>query len=197
MLGMSNAVIEGAKQRTDSAWEEIVKTYTLYIYNLCSRFIRNRQDIEDLTQEVFIKTFKSIQAFDMKTGTFISWITTITKNLLVDYYRRNKRERSVLSDELDLEFIVEHLVSNESPEEILEQKEQAELVQQGVKQLSPALRDVLILKDLEENSYRTIADLLHVPEGTVKSRLSRGRSEFGKIFRGLQHGRGEQLRLHS
>ena len=82
-----------------AAWEEIVRQYQRRIYNLCYRFTGSGDEAEDLTQEVFIKMYRSLSSYDVERGAFVSWITTLTRNLLVDHFRKSRQER--LTDSLD------------------------------------------------------------------------------------------------
>src|SRR5437764_13303472 len=82
-----------------AAWEEIVQTYNRRIYNLCYRFAGSTDDAQDLTQEVFIKMYRMLNSYDVDRGAFMTWVTTMTRNLLVDHFRKTKQER--LTDSLD------------------------------------------------------------------------------------------------
>src|SRR6202790_3618549 len=81
------------------AWEEIVQRYTRRIYNICYRFAGSGDDAQDLTQEVFIKMFRALNSYDVERGAFMTWVTTITRNLLVDHFRKSKQDR--MTDSLD------------------------------------------------------------------------------------------------
>src|ERR1700732_2325418 len=82
-----------------AAWEEIVQTYNRRIYNICYRFAGSADDAEDLAQEVFIKMYRTLGSYDSSKGAFVTWVTTITRNLLVDHFRRTKQDR--ITDSLD------------------------------------------------------------------------------------------------
>ncbi len=75
------------------AWEEIVQRYNRRIYNICYRFAGSGDDAQDLTQEVFIKMFRTLNSYDVERGAFMTWVTTITRNLLVDHFRKSKQDR--------------------------------------------------------------------------------------------------------
>ncbi len=81
------------------AWEEIVQRYNRRIYNICYRFAGSGDDAQDLTQEVFIKMFRTLSSYDVERGAFMTWVTTITRNLLVDHFRKSKQDR--MTDSLD------------------------------------------------------------------------------------------------
>ena len=82
-----------------AAWEEIVQTYNRRIYNICYRFAGSPDDAEDLAQEVFIKMYRTLSTYDHTKGAFVTWVTTITRNLLVDHFRKTKQDR--LTDSID------------------------------------------------------------------------------------------------
>src|SRR5712671_6862050 len=82
-----------------AAWEEIVQTYNRRIYNICYRFAGSADDAHDLTQEVFIKMYRTLASYDSSKGAFVTWVTTITRNLLVDHFRKTKQDR--ITDSLD------------------------------------------------------------------------------------------------
>src|SRR5512141_1832685 len=82
-----------------AAWEEIVKLFNRRIYNICYRFAGSSDDAQDLTQEVFIKMYRTLPSYDHSKGAFVTWVTTITRNLLVDHFRKSKQDR--MTDSLD------------------------------------------------------------------------------------------------
>src|ERR1700675_5084764 len=82
-----------------AAWEEIVQTYNRRIYNICYRFAGSGDDAQDLTQDVFIKMYRTLDSFDPERASFSTWITTVTRNLLVDHFRKTKHDRA--TDSID------------------------------------------------------------------------------------------------
>src|SRR5213083_3387083 len=82
-----------------AAWEEIVQRYNRRIFNICYRFAGSADDAQDLTQEVFIKMYRTLSSYDGGRGAFMTWVTTITRNLLVDHFRKTKQDR--VTDSLD------------------------------------------------------------------------------------------------
>src|ERR1700681_2458303 len=82
-----------------AAWEEIVQTYNRRIYNICYRFAGSADDAQDLTQDVFIKMYRTLSSYDHTKGAFVTWVTTITRNLLVDHFRKTKQDR--ITDSID------------------------------------------------------------------------------------------------
>jgi RNA polymerase sigma-70 factor (ECF subfamily) len=170
-----------------AAWEEIVRLYHRRIYNVCFRFAGAQEDAEDLTQEVFIKMYRTLKSYDTSKGAFITWVTTIARNLLVDHFRRSKYDRvtgsleSAPSGDLNALTVGEQLPDvGPSPDAGIQTQEIQKVVHQALQKLSPELREAVILRDLQDMEYREIAQVLRVPEGTVKSRINRGRAELAR-----------------
>ena len=170
------------------AWEEIVRTYNRRIYNICYRFAGSGDDAEDLTQEVFIKMYRTLTTYDHNKGAFATWVTTITRNLLVDHFRKGKQQR--LTDSIDATSEHEDAVplseqiqdQSAPPDAHVRSREVGETVHAALGKLSPELREAVILRDLQDMDYREIATVLKVPEGTVKSRINRGRAELARLL---------------
>jgi RNA polymerase sigma-70 factor, ECF subfamily len=167
----------------NSAWEGLLKVYTRKIYNLCYRFTGRAEEAEDLTQEVFIKIFQTLQSFDAAQGSFSTWLHRVARNHLVDHYRRTKKDRVTGSIEDDLETIVEKPSMETSPAGHVEARELKEHLQRGLDRLSPDLREAVVLRDLHDLDYMEISQVLGVPQGTVKSRINRGRLELARVLK--------------
>jgi RNA polymerase sigma-70 factor (ECF subfamily) len=169
-----------------AAWEEIVSTYSRRIYNLAYRFTSRADAAEDLTQEVFIRVYRSLEQYDPRQGDLQNWLMRLARNLIIDDYRRRQRTPHDTHAD-DLEDHTYHLRSaGNSVQGEMERRELGEQVQAGIDKLSPDLRTCVILRDIEELSYQEIVDLLQIPEGTVKSRINRGRIELAKILRRMR-----------
>ena len=166
-----------------AAWDELVRTHTRRVYAICYRFTTRESEAQDLTQEVFLRIFKTLSSFRAGEGSFTIWLTRLTRNLLVDHYRRTKQER--ITDAIDekLGILEEKTAKHSRTDGLLAGREAGELLQAALQKLSPELREAVILRDLEELEYREIAKVLNVPEGTVKSRLNRGRAELARVLR--------------
>src|SRR5213080_2013584 len=172
-----------------AAWEEIVQKYHRRIYNICYRFAGSADDAQDLTQEVFIKMYRTLNSYDVDRGAFMTWVTTITRNLLVDHFRKTKQERmtdsrdTTASDHEDALPLSEQIPDRgSSPDSRVQSRETKEAVHEALQKLSPELREAVILRDLQDLDYRDIATVLKVPEGTVKSRINRGRTELARLL---------------
>ncbi len=169
----------------DRAWERLVREHTRLVYAACYRFTGDAETARDLTQEVFIRVFRGLHAYDPKAGGFRTWLMRLTRNLLIDDYRRNKKHR--LADPLeDKPAVLEQRSGIGSrADNTLRAREANDLLQAALSKLSPDLREAVILRDIQEMEYREIAATLGVAEGTVKSRISRGRREFARQLRAL------------
>ena len=172
-----------------AAWEEIVKQFNRRIYNICFRFAGSTDDAEDLTQEVFIRIYRTLSSFDSDKASFNTWVTTVTRNLLVDHFRKTKNER--LTDSMDApqggdegaQSLSEKIEDKGfTPDQRVQKQQTQQMVQDALTKLSPELREAVILRDLQDMDYKEIASALKVPEGTVKSRINRGRTELARLL---------------
>jgi RNA polymerase sigma factor (sigma-70 family) len=174
----------------NSAWEDLLRLHTRRVYNLCFRFTGRSAEAEDLTQEVFIKVFQTLRSYDQAQGGFITWLTRVTRNHLVDHYRRTKRDRVTSSLDDEVSGVEAKAAPGAGPLDGVESRERRELVQEGLEQLSPDLREAVILRDLHDMDYEEIARVLGVPSGTVKSRINRGRLELARVLKRIENMRG-------
>jgi RNA polymerase sigma-70 factor (ECF subfamily) len=165
------------------AWEDMVKLHSRRVYAICYRFTGKESDAQDMTQDVFLRVFKTLGSFRAGEGSFMVWLTRLTRNLLIDNYRRKKQDRATDSIEDQLPVLEQKVGLLTRTDGLLAGREAGELIQQALAKLSPELREAVILRDLEEFEYREIAKVLNVPEGTVKSRLNRGRAELARVLR--------------
>ncbi len=172
-----------------AAWEDIVQRFNRRIYNICYRFAGSADDAEDLTQEVFIRIYRTLASFDSEKASFNTWVTTVTRNLLVDHFRKTKGDR--LTDSIDApqgdsedgQTLSERIEDKGlTPDESVQKQQTQKIVQEALQKLSPELREAVILRDLQDMDYREIAQALKVPEGTVKSRINRGRTELARLL---------------
>ncbi len=183
-LDPDSSLVSRCLRGDEAAWEELVRVHTRRVYALCYRFTNSGQEAQDLTQEVFLRVFRTIKSFRSAEGSFNTWLTRVTRNLLIDHYRRTRQERVTDSIEEQLPMLEEtgDAVASQ-PERALAGREASEILQATLQRLSPDLREAVILRDLQEMEYREIAELLNIPEGTVKSRINRGRAELARLLR--------------
>jgi len=153
------------------------------VFGFCYRFTGKESEAQDLTQEVFLRVFRSLKSYRSGEGAFATWLARLSRNLLIDHYRRTKQDRATESIEEQLPMIEERAATSARPEGMLAGREASEVLGAALQKLSPDLREAVILRDLQEMEYREIAEVLKVPEGTVKSRLNRGRAELARVLR--------------
>jgi RNA polymerase sigma-70 factor, ECF subfamily len=177
-----SVLVQRCRTGDAAAWEQIVRDYSRRIYNLAYRFTGNNESAEDLTQDVFVRVYRALGQYDPSQGNLSNWLMRLARNLIIDDYRRRQRTPTDGSDALDDHEYHLH-GSTDGPERSLQRHERRMQVHAAIKKLSPELRECVILRDIEELTYAEIVDLLKIPEGTVKSRINRGRIELAKILK--------------
>lgn len=182
-LDQDAILVERCLSGEDAAWEDLVRTHTRRVYSICYRFTGADGEAQDITQEVFLRVFQSLRSFRSGEGSFSVWLSRLTRNLLIDNYRRGRMQRASDSLEDKLAGIEETAPGYSRTDSQLHSREASEWIQSALQKLSPELREAVILRDLEEMEYRDIAAVLKVPEGTVKSRINRGRAELARVLR--------------
>lgn len=182
-LDADSQLVERCLSGEEAAWEDLVKVHTRRVYAICLRFTNSTAAAQDLTQDVFLRVFRSLKSFRAGEGSFGVWLSRLTRNLLIDHYRRTKAERVTDSLEDQLPMLQERASAGSRTDGLLAGREAGEALQAALQRLSPELREAVILRDLEELEYKEIALVLNVPEGTVKSRLNRGRAELARVLR--------------
>ncbi len=159
-----------------------MRRHTRRVFGLCYRFTGNSTEAEDLSQEVFLRIYRTLPSYRSAFGAFPTWLTSVTRNLLVDHYRRTRRDRITDSIEDAMPKLEEKHSSAKTPDRLAQAAELSVQLQRGLARLSPELREAVILRDLQGLEYNEIQMVLQVPEGTVKSRINRGRIELGRIL---------------
>ena len=178
-------LVQRCRGGDQQAWTEIIRQFSRRIYNLAYRFTSSHAAAEDLTQEVFIRVYRSLEQYDPDIGDLSNWLMRLARNLIIDDYRKRQRTPTDAGDDLsDHEYRLH--ASNDSPQRVLERQERRLQVLAAINKLSPDLRECVILRDIEELTYQEIVDLLRIPEGTVKSRINRGRIELAKVLRRMK-----------
>lgn len=166
------------------AWEQIVRQHWRKVFNLAYKFVGRHDEAEDLAQDIFLKIFKALHTFDRRAN-FQTWLISISRNLCIDHYRSRRKERETVAREVDASDL-KPVSREQSPIGYVEQQDLRQLIRRALAELPPTLREAVVLRDLKEFSYQEIADKLGLPEGTVKSRINRGRLELGRQLRRLQ-----------
>lgn len=181
MLAGEEKLVERCLQGDDAAWESIVTSYSRRVYNLSYRYTNRRDEAEDLTQEIFIRVYQNLKSYRLEAGSFQNWVLKVGRNLIIDHYRQTRRYQQVGGTE-ELETMNVKDDKTPSPHRAAEQTEASRFLMEGLQALAPELKEAVILRDLEGMAYQDIADLLSIPEGTVKSRINRGRLELTKLL---------------
>ena len=167
------APVDGvAPEWTPPSWDDLVRQHSARVYRLAYRLTGNQHDAEDLTQEVFVRVFRSLASYT--PGTFEGWLHRITTNLFLDMARRRQRIRfEGLGDQA-----VGLLRDDEpTPAQAFDARHLDTDVQQALEALAPEYRAAVVLCDIEGLSYEEIAATLGVKLGTVRSRIHRGRAQ--------------------
>ena len=167
-----------------AAWESIVRTHWRKVFNIAYKFVGKHDEAEDLTQDVFLKIFKSLNTFDRRAN-FQTWLISVSRNLCIDHYRSVRKERETVNREIDPDHL-SPAATTTSPYAELEQRDRVKLLRQALDKLAPTLRTAVMMRDIQEMSYQEIADTLSLPEGTVKSRINRGRTELARQIQALR-----------
>jgi RNA polymerase sigma-70 factor (ECF subfamily) len=166
------------------AWDQIVRQYWRKVFNVAYKFVAKHDEAEDLTQDIFLKIFKSLDTFDRRAN-FQTWLISISRNLCIDHYRSVRKERETIDRDIDANELAP--VSHDAgPVAALEQRDRVTLLRQALGELPDTLRTAVLMRDIQELSYQEIADRLRLPEGTVKSRINRGRTELARQIRRLR-----------
>jgi len=177
-------VIQRCLDGDQAAWETIVRTHWRRVFNIAYKFVGRHDQAEDLTQDVFFKLFKSLNTFDRRAN-FQTWLISVSRNLCIDHYRSVRKERETINHDVDAGEL-KPAAAGQSPYAVLEQRDRVDLLRVAMEQLTPALRTAVMLRDLQELSYDEIARQLQLPEGTVKSRINRGRTELARQIQRLR-----------
>jgi RNA polymerase sigma factor (sigma-70 family) len=173
-------LIERCLQKDNSAWELVVARYKRKVFHIGYKFTGRHDDAEDLTQEIFLKVFRSLEKFN-RDADFSTWLSSVARNFCIDHYRASKREKEVLVEDL-VAFDLAPASTGSSPHRALEDRDRRSFLRRGLEALPDKLREAVVLRDLQGLSYQEMADRLGLPEGTVKSRINRGREELSRLL---------------
>ncbi len=179
-----DVIIQRCLGGDQAAWETIVRTHWRKVFNVAYKFTGKHDEAEDLTQDVFVKIFKSLDTFDRRAN-FQTWLISVSRNLCIDHYRSVRRERETVDRGVDPNELTP-IEPGAGPLAQLELRGRIELMRAALDRLPETLKSAVLLRDLQELSYQEIADRLHLPEGTVKSRINRGRTELARQIRVLR-----------
>ena len=177
-------IIERCLSGDQSAWDEIVRLYWRKVFNIAYKFVGRHDLAEDLTQDVFLKLFKSLDTFDRRAN-FQTWLISVSRNLCIDHYRSVRKERESVARDIDPADLATVAPGRNAQAE-LEARDRVALLRVALDKLAPTLRTAVMLRDIQELTYQEIADKLKLPEGTVKSRINRGRTELARQIQKLR-----------
>src|SRR5215211_501231 len=179
-----DSLIEQCLAGDQVAWEQIVRQNWRKVFNVAYKFVGKHDEAEDLTQDIFLKIFKALNTFDRRAN-FQTWIISISRNLCIDHYRSVRKERQTIARDVDSNDL-QPATLERGPYAQAEHQDLRELLRQALETLPVTLRTAVVLRDLQELSYQEIADRLGLPEGTVKSRINRGRIELAHQLKRVQ-----------
>ena len=179
-----DSLIEQCLAGDQVAWEQIVRQNWRKVFNVAYKFVGKHDEAEDLTQDIFLKIFKALKTFDRRAN-FQTWIISISRNLCIDHYRSVRKERQTIARDVDSNDL-QPATRERGPYAQAEHQDLRAQLRQALETLPITLRTAVVLRDLQELSYQEIADRLGLPEGTVKSRINRGRIELAHQLRRLQ-----------
>jgi RNA polymerase sigma-70 factor (ECF subfamily) len=183
-------LVELCRQGDSAAMERLIVKYQNRIYNTILKICANTDDAAELTQETFVKIIENIDKFQGRSS-FYTWAFRIAVNLTLNYCKRNVRltfksldTQNDGSTEQARKVLKEFLTDARSPnpERVVQEKELGELVLKALMELDDDHRTIIVLRDIEGMNYAHIARILDIELGTVKSRLSRARSNLRKIL---------------
>ncbi len=160
------------------AWDAIVRRYWRKAFNVAYTFVGRHEEAEDLTQEIFLKVYKALGTFDRRAN-FQTWLVSISRNLCIDHYRKVRREREIVDRAVDVATLSPAATGPDALTR-LQRADRRDLLRQAMLNVRRTLREAVLLRDIQQLSYQEIADRLTLPEGTVKSRINRGRRELAR-----------------
>ena len=167
-----------------AAWETIVRQHWRKVFNLAYKFVGRHDEAEDLTQDIFLKIFKALHTFDRRAN-FQTWLISISRNLCIDHYRSVRKERETMARDVDAAICSRSRASaGRTPRP--SSRTCARMLRAGARDAAADAAEAVVLRDLQELSYQEIAERLGLPEGTVKSRINRGRLELARQLKRLQ-----------
>ena len=179
-----DALIERCLNGDQAAWEAIVRQHWRKVFNIAYKFVGKHDQAEDLTQDVFLKLYKSLDTFDRRAN-FQTWLISVSRNLCIDHYRSVRKERETMNRDVNPADL-SPVSPDKNAQAVLEQRDRVELLRIALDKLAPTLRTAVLLRDIQELTYQEIADRLGLPEGTVKSRINRGRTELARQIHKLR-----------
>lgn len=177
------ALIEKAKNGDVESFELLINVYQKKAFNIAYRMLGNLEDANDVTQEALVKVYRSIHNFKGNSS-FSTWLYSIVNNACIDFIRKNRKVNLLYIDKEYGETNYKIEIGDEinTPESLFEKNEIKQMVHDAINQLNYEQRNIIILRDIQGFSYQKIGEMLHISLGTVKSRISRARSNLKEII---------------
>lgn len=173
-------IIDRCLDGDDAAWEQVVARFKRKVFHIAYKFTGRHDAAEDLTQEIFLKVFRSLDKFH-RDADFSTWLSSVARNYCIDHYRATKREKEVVVEDL-VAIDLAPAAAGSNPLRALEDRDRRRFLRRGLDALPEKLREAVVLRDLQGLSYQEMAERLELPEGTVKSRINRGREELTRLL---------------
>jgi len=177
-------IIESCLLGNTQMFSRLIDNYKNMVYNLAYRMNNNPQEAEDVSQEAFLHAYQSLARFN-PSYKFSTWLYQITLNIMRDRFKKKELNYASLDSPIetdDSEFYHQPADLTNSPEQIISQKENLQAIQKAIYSLPLKYREVIVLRHLQDLSYIEIANILKLPQGTVKIRLYRAREQLRKIL---------------
>lgn len=170
-----------------TAFRKLVQRYERRVYSIAFGFVRNREDALDLTQDAFVKVYRNLESFQA-TSSFYTWMYRVVVNVCIDFIRRERKHKKGVdyndtlehSGAAEGESPVVSVTTGRSPAKALSSKELGQKLVEGINNLAPAHKEILLLREVDGLSYEELAEVLEIPKGTVMSRLHHARLNLKK-----------------
>jgi RNA polymerase sigma-70 factor (ECF subfamily) len=170
--GMTEAeAIDRAKAGDAEAFSGLYGLHKRRVYSLCLRMTGNTAEAEDLTQDIFLKIFKSLHTFDRRAN-FQTWLVSVSRNLCIDHYRSVRKERETIDRDVDAGELTP-AAPGQTAYQALEQRDRVDLLRKAMAELPPTLREAVVKRDIQELSYQEIADQLNISVKTVENHMGK------------------------
>lgn len=179
-------LVRKAKQGDSQAYDQLILLYKDVVHSIVYRMVRNKQEAEDLTQEAFIKAYKSITSFNEEYA-FSTWLFKIATNNCIDFFRKRKLKTYSMDETIkykDDEIKQEYAAPDPDIEYDMVAEERTQIIREAINQLPEKYKIVIELRHQQEHSYEQISEELDLPLGTIKARIFRAREMLNKSLRG-------------
>lgn len=170
----SAELVRALRRGDNRAFAQLVRLHQGRIFNLAYNYVKDEEEAKDLTQDIFITVHRSLASL-RDEAKFGAWLYQLALNHCRNRYKRLQRRGFFRSSSLDDPDFPLHLAGGESPEALLTQQDQDQLVRQAIAELAPAEKEIILMRDIDGLSYEEIGVILEIPLGTVKSKLNRAR----------------------